>query len=183
MIRIGIDLKKFFTVLNFFDDDVPVKFYMRRNSMETFYMRSDETRPTKIDFNLTSVDEQQIPKLSIDGKCRFNVNRKAFHSICREFNAIIEMVSITVTNDTMTFIAISKEIGIIEKSIDAKYVGKNPVKVQGSYDIGKILTFVDYIKNDGEIEIIMDKNFPLVLLFDVVKLGTMKVSFTPTETS
>jgi hypothetical protein len=178
-IRIGVDIKNFFTALNLINAKVPVKFFMRRNSMETLYIRSIEDRPVKIDFILITVDNQMIPKLVLDGRCKFRVDRKEFRSICTELNKIVDKVLITITNDTVLFNATSKEIGIIEKSMDAKYLGKNDVKVHGEYDVSKILTFVDYIKNDDEIEIVMDNDFPIVLLFDIPDLGSMKISFSP----
>uniref|UniRef100_A0A6C0C9C6 Proliferating cell nuclear antigen PCNA N-terminal domain-containing protein n=1 Tax=viral metagenome TaxID=1070528 RepID=A0A6C0C9C6_9ZZZZ len=181
--RIGIDFKNFFTVLNLIKDNVPVNMYMRHNSTDTLYVRSVEDRPVKIDFILIKIDDQQIPKMSLDGRCRFKINRNEFRSICSELNGISDKVMITATNDTMTFNVTSKEIGVIEKSMDVTYMGKNTVNVDGEFDVSKILSFIDYIKKEKETEIIMDKDFPLVLLFDIPNLGTMKVSFSPIDSN
>jgi len=183
-VDIGVDMKNFHTSLNMIGDKVAVRFYILKNTPEVLHIRSLEDYPVKIDFFLQTVTETKVPNMLTEGRPCFQVERGRFYTICKEYLAVANGISLTVNDDQMLFNIKSKEIGEICRCIpllDASNNKKGKV-INGNFEVGKVLSFFDYLKRDDNLKVIIDNDFPLVLTFAIPSLGVVVIACTPLDT-
>ena len=168
--------------LNVEDDDIN---HLRININNTSKNKKDEYKLKLLDLDK---NEMTIPVISFDVVVQMNATE--FHKVCREMSQIADFVEIRCTSNKIQFSCkgdyaertttyeVNNNGG--DDNVSIKHSGSTDAQIiQGIYELKHLVLFGKCSSLCGEIQIYMKNKFPLVIRYQLPKLGRILLCLTP----
>jgi proliferating cell nuclear antigen len=183
--EIGINMKSLYTLLKTIgNNDIITMFVEKNDTTKLHIVIENKDKKTKDISKLRLLDFDddiyKIPDIEFDSVIKMPSND--FQKICKDLSNISEIV--TIRNEDNKFImTVEGDIGekqiIIEENINVEFQKLNNEIVEGKYDLKYLLLFIKSSNLCSTIELFLKKDHPLVLLYSVASLGSLKFVLAP----
>lgn len=185
IVKAGVNILEFNCILKKLNDNEPITFYMNNDSKNILYIKgtiNDTTNgKTQMDEKLYLLDlgdiNMPIPKTEFQNK--ITIDSGKLHNICNLCDSH-QFITIITHGNEIIFKA-NSDSQIIHLSMkDINFdSGKEPLHIEGMYEIYELKNFSKCDKLCSTIDIYHKKDFPLVLHIPITILGNMYVFIAP----
>lgn len=186
---IGVNMKSFHALLRTVGNNDVITMFVEQADITKLHIVMENKEKNVRDISklkLLDINEDiiSIPNIEFDSVIKMPSND--FQKICKDLSNISDTVTISSKNNRFTMFVEGdighKEIIIGENSSVAfsKLTNEN---VSGRYDLKYLLLFIKSSNLCSTIELFLKKGLPLVLLYSVASLGSLKFVLAPKNDS
>jgi proliferating cell nuclear antigen len=158
--------------LTFYQDDTD------QNHIWIRFENHDKNYVRNIKLTLLDLDEDKISIPQIKCSSIISMPSSDFSKICRDMSNLAEEIEITSINDSIKFECkgdFATESTIYGKSKDCISVSKKKDEIiHGIYDLKNLMLFTKCTNLCDNIEMHFEKDFPLIIIYRVGDLGTLR---------
>ena len=174
------------------DETHTVLTYLRLHAdrFEYFYCPAKFVLGINMIYLFTNVENIEFPNISFTSI--INMPSADFQKICRDFNALAEMLEITSSNNDLIFRCVGDfvdgETIIMSNNQGGIEIERNTTEiVQGMFELKYLVLFTKCTNLCASTQIHLKNDYPLVLRYMVANLGEVRLVLAPkkqkTETS
>jgi|694.fasta_scaffold00964_12 proliferating cell nuclear antigen len=185
--KIGICIASLYKLLKISGNNDIITMYVLKNDTSRLHIvieNKDKNTIVHSKLKLLDIDEDilDIPDAEFDSVITMPSNE--FQKICRDMSNIAETLIIESKGDSFSM-SVEGDIGEIEIDIgetqnglifSKKFEGKN---VKGRFDLKYIMLFIKSSSLCSQVEIFLKQDYPLILLYSVANLGSIKYVLSP----
>ena len=184
-IEIGINMKSLYALLRTVGNNDVITMFVEKNDITRLHIVienkeknfRDISRLKLLDFN---EDIYTIPNIEFDSVIKMPSND--FQKICKDLSNISDIVTISSENSKFSM-SVEGDIGqkeiILGETINVAFKQLSNINVTGKYDLKYLLLFIKSSNLCSTIELFLKKDLPLVLLYSVASLGSLKFVLAP----
>lgn len=186
-IDIGVNMKSLFVLLKTVGNNDVITMFVNKGEEERLHIWIENKEKSMLDKSSLKLldineDKYQIPYIEFDSVIKMPSND--FQKICKDLANISDVV--TIKSEHSKFIMSAEgDIGrkdiIIGENVNVEFakINKENTNVQGSYDLKYLLLFIKSSNLCSTIELFLKNENPLVLLYSVASLGSLKFVLAP----
>ena len=185
--EIGVNMKSLYTLLKTVgNNDVLTMSVEKKEETRLNIMIENKEKNMKDVSKLKLLDINEdiytIPNIEFDSVIKMPSND--FQKICKDLANISDTVIIK-SEDNKFVMSVDGDIGekeiVIGETLNVAFskINSEAKKVEGKYDLKFLLLFIKSSNLCSTIELFLKKNHPLVLLYSVASLGSLKFVLAP----
>lgn len=182
---IGVNMLSFFKLLKTIGNNDTVAFYIKSrdtNNLGIVISNKDKSFKSDIKLKLLDLDNivLKIPDVTYDSV--ITMPCVDFQKYCRDLLFISDVVTISSQDNTFTMFAkgdfAEQEITIGETT-NGLVMSKNDNKVSGQFPLKYLNLFCKSSNLCSNVKLFLKDKFPLIIIFDVANLGSIKYCVAP----
>ena len=186
--EIGINMLSFFKLLKSISNNDTLTLYVEaEDSYNLGILIENKDRSLKNDIKLKLLDLNddviEIPHVSFDSV--ITMPCVDFQKYCRDLNSISDYVKISSKGDIFSMEAegdFAKQIISIGETQNGLVISKRDSVVSGTFSLKFLNLFCKSSSLCSNIELYIKDKYPLILVFAVANLGSLKFGLAPKET-
>lgn len=177
--KVGINIPSLYKLIKTIGNNDVLTFYMEDETKLIIEIENanrnirDISRLNALALSDTAI---HIPNIEFDSHCRISSNE--FQKYCRDLNNISDNVTIEIRNDTFVMTATGdigeKEIILGETKDTLVFDKNNGGNIQNSFNLNFLCLFARSSNLCSELQLFIKKDKPLVLVYPIANLGTLK---------
>lgn len=184
-IELGINMKHLYALLRTVGTNDVITMYVTNNDITRLNIVIENKEKNVRDISklkLLDINEAiyKIPNIEFDSVIKMPSNE--FQKICKDLNNISDIVSIA-SEDSKFKMSVEGDIGqkeiVIGETVNVVVNKISDKNVKGNFDLKYLLLFVKSSNLCSTIELFLKKDNPLVLLYSVASLGSLKFVLAP----
>lgn len=184
--KLGICMSSLYRLLKPSGNDDTITMYVHSDDTARLHIKIENNKKNSIihsQLKLLDIDEEilEIPPAEFDSVITMPSND--FQKICRDMKSIAETLIIESKGNCFSM-AVEGDIGDIsiqlgETTTGLVYSQKSDEIIKGKFDLGILNQFVKSSPLCSQVEIFLKKDYPLILLYSVANLGSLKFILAP----
>lgn len=185
-IKIGVCVSSLHKLLKPCGNTDTICMYVKKNdksSLHIEYQNKEGNRKICVRLKLLELDEDVIQVPNIEFDYVINMPSTDFQKLCRDVSSISDTLIFESLNDVFKISAegdigdISIEIG--ESSSNLKFAQKSDIHVKEKFDLNYLTSFIKSTSLCSQLQIFLKEKYPLVLLYHVANLGSLRYVLSP----
>lgn len=184
-IEIGVNMKSLHALLRTVgNNDVITMFVDKKDTTRLNIVIENKEKNIRDISRLKLLDINEdiytIPNIEFDSVIKMPSND--FQKICKDLSNISDTITIS-SEDSKFKMSVEGDIGqkeiILGETVNVAFKQLSKVNVTGKYDLKYLLLFIKSSNLCSTIELFLKKDLPLVLLYSVASLGSLKFVLAP----
>lgn len=190
---LGMNLQVFHKLIKSIDKDDQLTLFVdldNANRLKIKVENKEEEKDTVLEMKLLDLDEEPISVPAISFEAHVTMNSAEFHKMCREMNSIADHMEIKCSSNKIIFACKGESAhrtttyrtgdGMGNKKVNIQLgKSKDPIIIQGIYELKNLVLFSKCANLSTDIEIFMKNNYPLVIKYTVATLGRVLLCLSP----
>lgn len=186
MIKIGVNPDKIFKVIKVSSTSDTITFLIKKNNPDKLFLRFENSMKRKVfESSITLLNlSKDVPDLpSFNYSHEITLSSIELHNTFKNINSLGDFhIEVAITKINSQLIFEHKGNFSIQKVIyELEDVENDNIIVQGTYDLKYLLLLTKSHKINTEVELFVDNNKPLMMVYHVDGLGELKLILSQNE--